>query len=113
MSKDPIGLAGGVNVFQYAPNPVDWIDPIGLARFGSGKGTHTTQVTVRSAGGSKRHCGVFQSGNMTPEEKALGFPQNTLAIHTEARVVSQVALEPGGTCSSTASIRRVHLAKAR
>jgi len=32
VSKDPIGLAGGVNVFQYAPNPVGWIDPLGLAR---------------------------------------------------------------------------------
>ncbi|WP_080419960.1 RHS repeat-associated core domain-containing protein [Burkholderia ubonensis] len=31
-SKDPIGLAGGSNVYQYAPNPVDWVDPIGLAK---------------------------------------------------------------------------------
>ncbi|KFG92231.1 hypothetical protein GQ56_0138615, partial [Burkholderia paludis] len=28
--KDPIGLAGGINVFQYAPNPISWIDPLGL-----------------------------------------------------------------------------------
>ncbi|BBA40864.1 hypothetical protein BCCH1_33060 [Burkholderia contaminans] len=95
VSKDPIGLAGGLNRWQYAPNSVNWIDPLGLARFGSGKGTHTAQVTVRSAEGSQRHCGVFQSGNMTPEEKALGFPQNTLATHTEARAVSQVPLAPG------------------
>ncbi|WP_177313896.1 RHS repeat-associated core domain-containing protein, partial [Burkholderia ubonensis] len=95
VSKDPIGLAGGLNAYQYAPNPVKWIDPLGLARFGSGKGTHTAQVTVRKAGGSQRNCGIFQSGNMTPEEKALGFPQNTLATHTEARAVSQVPLEPG------------------
>ncbi len=32
VSKDPIGLAGGINVWQYAPNPVGWIDPLGLAR---------------------------------------------------------------------------------
>ena len=32
ISKDPIGLAGGVNVYQYAPNPVGWVDPLGLAR---------------------------------------------------------------------------------
>lgn len=36
VSKDPIGLAGGVNIFQYAPNPVQWIDPLGLARDLSG-----------------------------------------------------------------------------
>ncbi|WP_454725509.1 MULTISPECIES: RHS repeat-associated core domain-containing protein [Cupriavidus] len=32
ISKDPIGLAGGFNVYQYAPNPVGWIDPLGLAK---------------------------------------------------------------------------------
>ncbi|MET1536880.1 RHS repeat-associated core domain-containing protein, partial [Burkholderia sola] len=31
-SKDPIGLAGGINVFQYAPNPTGWIDPLGLQK---------------------------------------------------------------------------------
>nr|WP_239483173.1 hypothetical protein [Burkholderia sp. MS455] len=30
MSKDPIGLAGGINVYQYAPNSTGWIDPLGL-----------------------------------------------------------------------------------
>ncbi|PWJ72508.1 UNVERIFIED_ORG: RHS repeat-associated protein, partial [Pantoea agglomerans] len=32
VSQDPIGLAGGVNLYQYAPNPLSWIDPLGLAR---------------------------------------------------------------------------------
>ena len=30
ISKDPIGLLGGNNVYAYAPNPVSWIDPLGL-----------------------------------------------------------------------------------
>ncbi|WP_338640973.1 RHS repeat-associated core domain-containing protein [Burkholderia pyrrocinia] len=36
ISKDPIGLAGGINVYQYGPNPIEWIDPLGLARTSSG-----------------------------------------------------------------------------
>ena len=32
ISRDPIGLLGGSNVFQYAPNPIGWIDPVGLSR---------------------------------------------------------------------------------
>ena len=30
-TRDPIGLMGGTNVFQYAPNPTGWIDPFGLS----------------------------------------------------------------------------------
>ncbi|MEA3756114.1 hypothetical protein VBK53_10325 [Enterobacter hormaechei] len=25
--QDPIGLNGGWNLYQYAPNPLGWIDP--------------------------------------------------------------------------------------
>ncbi|EOV3887225.1 TPA: RHS repeat-associated core domain-containing protein [Escherichia coli] len=30
MVTDPIGLLGGLNLYQYAPNPLGWIDPLGL-----------------------------------------------------------------------------------
>ncbi|MCH4245390.1 PAAR-like domain-containing protein [Acinetobacter gerneri] len=32
ISHDPIGLLGGENHFQYAPNPVEWVDLLGLAK---------------------------------------------------------------------------------
>ncbi|MFA8360522.1 RHS repeat-associated core domain-containing protein [Burkholderia ubonensis] len=30
VSKDPIGLAGGINVYRYASNPITWVDALGL-----------------------------------------------------------------------------------
>ncbi len=32
ISRDPIGLLGGYNVFAYAPNPIGWVDPWGLRK---------------------------------------------------------------------------------
>ncbi|EEH1059806.1 type IV secretion protein Rhs [Salmonella enterica] len=31
VSQDPIGLRGGLNLYAYAPNPIRWIDPLGVA----------------------------------------------------------------------------------
>ncbi|NIF24407.1 RHS repeat domain-containing protein [Candidatus Pantoea multigeneris] len=33
-TPDPIGVAGGFNLYQYAPNPNGWIDPWGLSAEG-------------------------------------------------------------------------------
>ena len=30
ISRDPIGLMGGDNIFKYNPNPINWVDPLGL-----------------------------------------------------------------------------------
>jgi len=30
ITQDPIGLAGGINSYQYADNPTGWVDPFGL-----------------------------------------------------------------------------------
>ncbi|WP_240943910.1 RHS repeat-associated core domain-containing protein [Janthinobacterium lividum] len=32
LTQDPIGLLGGINSYQYAPNPILWIDPQGLSK---------------------------------------------------------------------------------
>ncbi|UPF03554.1 RHS domain-containing protein [Pseudomonas mosselii] len=46
INQDPISYTGGLNLFAYAPNPVEWVDPLGLwkgqprqagGRFGAGK----------------------------------------------------------------------------
>ena len=31
LTPDPINLAGGLNSYQYVPNPTGWVDPLGLS----------------------------------------------------------------------------------
>ncbi|BEM77581.1 hypothetical protein SME38J_16840 [Serratia marcescens] len=36
-TQDPIGLRGGLNLYQYAPNPLMWVDPYGLTEVTVGR----------------------------------------------------------------------------
>ena len=56
ISRDPIGLLGGTNVFQYAPNPTGWIDPFGLSQE-TVRHTQTTGDTdVQSSRAARREA---------------------------------------------------------
>ena len=77
ISRDPIGLLGGSNVFQYAPNPVGWIDPWGLAnRPNNGKYksyvTHTVPINDQYSSDSIQ----FRQAN-----KALRGPRDFASIY--------------------------------
>ncbi|EBX6014540.1 hypothetical protein EVG59_04315 [Salmonella enterica subsp. enterica serovar Dortmund] len=48
-TTDPISIAGGLNLYQYAPNPLGWIDPLGLAT-----------VMGKTAGGMDRETSAWR-----------------------------------------------------
>ncbi|SIS06338.1 RHS repeat-associated core domain-containing protein [Moraxella cuniculi DSM 21768] len=50
ISRDPIGLLGGNNVFQYVPNPIHWVDVLGLNCTNNTKTTKNTPDTTTGIG---------------------------------------------------------------
>lgn len=50
VSQDPIGLRGGLNLYAYAPNPLTYIDPLGL-KCGFAKKNNITQRWVNKLTG--------------------------------------------------------------
>ncbi|OYU08652.1 MAG: type IV secretion protein Rhs [Pseudomonas sp. PGPPP1] len=51
LTPDPVKLAGGINAYQYVPNPTGWIDPLGLSTCPGGddcKPSTTTQQPTAS-----------------------------------------------------------------
>ncbi|RQZ61087.1 hypothetical protein DIE08_29585 [Burkholderia sp. Bp9004] len=56
ISKDPIRLAGGINVYQYVPAPTGWIDPLGLARIPASVKQKVAQENKDFFGTEKCEC---------------------------------------------------------
>ncbi|AKJ28503.1 RHS repeat-associated core domain-containing protein [Caldimonas brevitalea] len=68
VSKDPIKLQGGVNLHRFAANPVQWIDPLGLAPgkaivrqyHGDGRTGHYTVEVIEPSTASRMHTHQVQ-----------------------------------------------------
>ncbi|WP_232533577.1 RHS repeat-associated core domain-containing protein [Salmonella enterica] len=60
VSQDPIGLAGGINLYQYAPNPISWIDPWGL--ISKDGWYHGPKPTYENPGHHEPSSGKFRGG---------------------------------------------------
>ncbi|RYF62706.1 MAG: hypothetical protein EOO39_29830, partial [Cytophagaceae bacterium] len=56
-TPDPIGLAGGFNLYQYSPNPITWIDPQGWAPAKPGD----VIDYGKSAPGFEKHHGILDA----------------------------------------------------
>ena len=94
-----IGKVGGKILGKLLPKSVaSKTLPQSVPRTGT-KGVvpdrHNANVMVTDESGNVLSHQRIVSGNMTPEEQALGFPKGSLASHTEARAVNNTVLNPG------------------
>ena len=62
ISKDPIGFAGGLNFYAYAPNPVGWVDPFGLNRTNKQGHYHGPKPKYHNPGHHDLSSGNFRGG---------------------------------------------------
>lgn len=81
-SQDPVGLAGGPNFYQYAPNPFEWIDPHGLK--------HTAVWALMDANGKLKAEGIEFSGCDKKPGRRLNF-QEQLMVHTERKIMAKIS----------------------
>jgi len=68
--QDLIGLAGGINLYQYAPNPLTWVDPWGLSCTGKMQPYRFDDVRVKGS-----HLDISVDGRKITEAK-LGLDRS-------------------------------------
>ncbi|WP_407972032.1 RHS repeat-associated core domain-containing protein [Burkholderia pyrrocinia] len=93
INPDPIGLTGGTNLYQYALNPISWIDPFGLSPC-SAKSTPESfedwvarsrgkaDVYLRSARGQEPNYVGIAKDPSTRYAKNLGYNLDLLTDET-------------------------------
>ncbi|OAI16839.1 hypothetical protein BJL95_02405 [Methylomonas sp. LWB] len=90
--QDPIGLEGGTNVYRYAPNPLNWVDPLGLVNLNTNSATGNfgvyeiqiddvlykygkadlSRVTQSSGLPTRLHQQVVKLGKQNPDSEVVG-----------------------------------------
>ncbi|MDF5835378.1 RHS repeat-associated core domain-containing protein [Pseudomonas syringae] len=72
ITQDPIGLWGGFNLYQYAPNPVGWLDPLGWI----------TYNTMQALSG-------FQKHHIIPQQLAnhVAIKEAGMNIHKVSNII--------------------------
>ncbi|NTY35915.1 RHS repeat-associated core domain-containing protein [Burkholderia diffusa] len=83
ITRDPIGLYGGENLYRYAANPLMWADPLGWA-------PHQATMTVYAPDGTMRFTEALKSGGAT----GTSWPEQ-IASHTESKGIIDPRIQSG------------------
>jgi RHS repeat-associated protein len=113
INQDPIGIEGGLNLYEYTSNPLAWIDPMGLDReyvvYGLYRPGETTPYYIGQTAKdqfdetTRRHARTSPQGESPrlPENwKALGYEHKAIhegLTYQEARGLEQHYIEKYGT----------------
>jgi len=100
VSQDPLGLAAGENIYQYAPNTQGWIDPLGLCK----------EAKYIYDGKSSRYRntenGRYVSQRNLPYPSNNGFASSSKGVIQKGQIIDRFgpaqgrfAGEPGATIS--------------
>ncbi|SEJ76686.1 RHS repeat domain-containing protein, partial [Achromobacter sp. NFACC18-2] len=98
ISKDPIGFAGGLNVYEYADNPLGWIDPLGLT---AGSGGHS------SGTGKPRLTGATANSVYTKSDGAGKVAVQNAIYDGNGDLIGQVDFKNHGGCACSGHAHRI------
>ena len=85
ITQDPIGLDGGVNIYQYALNPTQWLDPLGLSCSSDSRKLAQNLGPKPSGGGQYDAHHIVMSNSKDVRMIALREKMETLGVDVNSR----------------------------
>jgi len=98
-TRDPIGLLGGINLYQYAPNPVGWVDPWGWSCNPNKKTSYQAKSRRDAFRQAKRDAGVSMSqkpSKIFHEDLLDGFGEKIMKSGKPVRTRNYSFINKGG-----------------
>jgi uncharacterized protein RhaS with RHS repeats len=89
LTPDPIKLAGGLNNYQYVPNPTGWVDPLGLNTCPGGDKCIPGQGAEAPEDKARVNQGDAQVPTAAASVNWKGFSSGKLQPHYQKHVIDQ------------------------
>ncbi|HKP96266.1 MAG TPA: RHS repeat-associated core domain-containing protein [Fibrobacteria bacterium] len=93
ISKDPIRLGGGMSAYQYVPNPVNWIDPLGLCGDEDDAAAGEPEILYRAM--KEKHYKRFLKDGKIPATGETFTSQSEAESKGYRGVLVKLELKPG------------------
>ncbi|MCV3264613.1 hypothetical protein OGZ01_27515 [Vibrio harveyi] len=102
IQSDPLGLLGGTNHYQFAPNPVSWVDPLGLCAKEeshtvlAGRNDNSPEKSVYYAMGSGNYQATITQASPSYKLHAYSSPHHSaLSINDVHMALDAAGMLPG------------------
>ncbi|EPG0528674.1 RHS repeat-associated core domain-containing protein [Vibrio harveyi] len=102
IQPDPLGLLGGTNHYQFAPNPVSWVDPLGLCAKEeshtvlAGRNDNSPEKSVYYAMGSGNYQATITQASPSYKLHAYSSPHHSaLSINDVHMALDAAGMLPG------------------
>ncbi|WP_119394303.1 RHS repeat-associated core domain-containing protein [Salinibius halmophilus] len=92
-TQDPIGLLGGLNAYQYCPNPVEWVDPLGTIAEKEAS-TRSTEAVASTQPGTS--IAVYDKEFAAQQMKGYGISIYNEDIYNFLNGLDELTLGPPG-----------------